>query len=81
MADILSLGRVIVMPQNIVFALPPVRALLFTDGVAPTIQQSTDVGFTANVAVTLTGGQAEVAGGFLRQTNLANMNIILKADR
>jgi hypothetical protein len=76
--ELLPLGPVAVMTQNTIFALPASRCLLFTDGVAPTIQQSTTVAFTANVAVTLTGGQAELAGGFIRQTNLATMNVVLK---
>jgi hypothetical protein len=71
-------GVVTTLTQNQVYALPAGRALLFTDGAAPTLQMSTTSAFTANVAVTLTGGQFEVAGGFIRCTNLATCNVILK---
>lgn len=74
----LSIGPVQTLVQNVVYALPPVRCLLFTDATTPTIQQSTTVGFTANVALSLTNGQAEVSGGFIRCTNLATCNITLK---
>jgi hypothetical protein len=74
-------GSLQVMLQNVVYALPPYVVTLFTDGAAPTIQQSTDAAFTANVAVTLSGGQATLAGGFVRETNLATMNVYLKRTR
>lgn len=76
--ELLTIGPIHVLTQNTVYALPATRCLLFTDGVAPTIQQSADVAFTANVALTLTSGQAEVAGGFIRCTNLATCNVYLK---
>jgi len=75
----LVIGPLQVMVQNTIYSLPSKRVLLFTDGAAPTIQQSTTEAFTANVAVTLVGGQAEVAGGFIRETNLATLNIYLKS--
>ena len=74
----LQYGLITALTQNQVYALPSGRALLFTDGAAPTLQMSTTSAFTANVAVTLTGGQCELAGGFLRCTNLATCNIVLK---
>jgi hypothetical protein len=77
--ELITIGVVFSMVQNTIYALPPKRCLLFTDGATPTIQQSTTVAFTANVVVTLTAGQAEVAGGFIRQTNLATCNVILKS--
>jgi hypothetical protein len=76
--ELIPVGPVFSMVQNTIYALPASRVLLFTDGAAPTIQQSTTAAFTANVAVTLTGGQAEIAGGFIRQTNLATCNVTLK---
>jgi hypothetical protein len=75
--EMIPVGMVFSMVQNTIYALPSQRVLAFTDGAAPTIQQSTTVAFTANVAVTLTGGQAELGGAFIRQTNLATCNIIL----
>lgn len=76
--ELLSIGPILTLVQNVIYALPASRCLLFTDGAAPTIQQSTTVAFTANVALVLTAGQAEVAGGFIRCTNLATCNITLK---
>lgn len=73
----IPLGSIFSMVQNTIYALPQRRVLLFTDGATPTIQQSTTVAFTANVAVTLTGGQAELAGPFVRQTNLATCNVVI----
>lgn len=73
----LSLGPIHVLEQNVAYALPPKRCLLFSDGTAPTFQQSTTEAFTANVAVTLSGGQAELAGGWIRCTNLATVNVRL----
>lgn len=70
-------GVVFSMTQNIAFALPSKRCLLFTDATTPTIQQSTDVAFTANVAVTLTAGQAELAGAFIRCTS-GTINALVK---
>ena len=75
--QLLSIGPVQTLIQNQVYALPASRVLLFTDGAAPTLQQANDVGMAAAVAVTLAGGQAELAGGFLRCTNLATCNVRL----
>lgn len=74
----IQLGVVTSLVQNQIYALPAGRCVLFTDGAAPTLQMSTTVAFTANVAVTLAGGQFEVCGGFIRCTNLATCNVILK---
>lgn len=76
--ECIAIGPVFTMLQNVVYALPASRCLLFTDGAAPTLQQSTTLAFTANVALVLTNGQAEVCGGFIRCTNLATCNVTLK---
>jgi hypothetical protein len=76
--ELLSCGPIQTLLQNVVYALPACRCLLFTDGAAPTLQQSTTLAFTANVAVVLTNGQAELSGGFIRCTNLATCNVTLK---
>ena len=68
-----------VMTQNVIYALPARRLQLFTDATTPTIQQSTDVAFAANAALTLTSGQAEVAGGFIRCTT-GNINVVVKTQ-
>lgn len=79
MAEGLSASGFYVLTQNVAYALPVKRCLLFTDGTAPTLQQSTTEAFTANVVMPLVNGQAELAGGFIRCTNLATLNIFLKA--
>jgi hypothetical protein len=77
MAAAITVGRVLALTQNVVYALPAQRVLLFTDATTPTIQQSLTEAFTANVAVTLSGGQAELAGGFIRCTS-GNISVIIK---
>jgi len=74
MPQSISIGPVTPLTQNVVYALPSKRVLLFTDGTTPTLQQSNTSDFTANVAVTLVGGQIEVAGGFIRCTS-GNVNV------
>lgn len=75
--EVIPMGVPFSMVQNTIYALPAVKCTLFTTG-APTLQQSTDVGFTANVAVALTNGQMEVAGGFIRCTTAGPQLITLK---
>lgn len=77
MAQLLEPGYVQAIKQNIVYALPSCRVLLFTDATTPTIQQSLTEAFTANVALTLSSGQSEVAGAFIKCTT-GDINIILK---
>jgi hypothetical protein len=76
--ELLPVGTPVTLVANVIYALPAVNTTLFTDATTPTIQQSNTSAFTANVAVTLTGGQANLAGGFIRAT--ANTPIILKRD-
>jgi len=76
--QLLPLGTPVTMLANQVYALPAVKATLFTDAATPTITQSDDSVFTTNAAVTLTGGQATVGGGFIKAT--ADTLVILKRD-
>lgn len=77
----LSLGYVIPMTQNQVYALPAREAFLFCEVAAATLEQSNTVGFALANAVTLDANkQAIVAGGFLRLTSAGPVNVILKAD-
>lgn len=76
--QLLPLGTPVTLLANVVYALPAVKATLFTDATTPTITQSNTSAFTANSAVTLTGGSATVAGGFIRAT--ADTLITLKRD-
>lgn len=70
-------GAIFSMTQNTVYALPTVRALLFTTG-APTLFQSTVLAMTAPVAVALTNGQAELSGGFIQCTSAGPQLISMK---
>lgn len=78
----LSLGVVQTMPQNIVFALPPVRCVLFCSTAGPVFTQSNDVAFGDSSAITLTAGVSnELAAAFIRNTNAASAIVLLKAAR
>jgi len=74
----LRIGYPVPIVQNTVYALPARRVMLFSDATTPTFQQSTTEAFTANASITLTNGQAELCGGFLRCTSATPGNIILK---
>lgn len=60
-------GRLFTMTQNVVYALPASRVLLVTEG-TPTLVQAVDEGMAAPIAITLTNGQAELAGRFIKST-------------
>lgn len=75
--ELLPLGRPVSLAQNAVYALPARRCILFTTG-TPTILQANVVAMTAPVTVTLSGGQAEVAGPFIQCTSGAII-VTLKA--
>lgn len=76
--QLLPLGTPVTMLANVVYALPAVKATLFTDATTPTITQSNTQAFTANAAVTLTTGSATVGGGFIKAT--ADTLVVLKRD-
>lgn len=76
--ELLPLGTPTLLVANQIYALPAVKATLFTDATTPTITQSNTVAFSASVAVTLTGGAATVTGGFLKCTS--GITITLKRD-
>ena len=75
---LLPVGTSTTLLANVVYALPAVKTTLFTDAAAPTITQSGTSAFTANSAVTLTNGQAVLAGGYIRAT--ADTLVTLKRD-
>ena len=77
--ELLSIGYPIPIVQNTIYALPARRVLLMSDAAGPTFFQSNTLAFTASVAVVLTNGQAELAGGFIRCTSATPGNITLKA--
>ena len=74
----IPVGPVVTINQNQAYALPAYSVIMFTDAAA-SLQQSTDVGFTASVPVTLAGGQAQLAGGFLKCTS-GNISVVLKSS-
>lgn len=60
----LTIGPVITLTQNVVYALPGRRCLFYAD--TGTFTQSSDgTNFTA---ITLTNQQAELAGAFIKST-------------
>lgn len=76
--QLLPVGTPVLMLANVIYALPAVNVTMFTDAAAPTVAQSNTAAFTANSAVTLTGGQANLSGGFVRAT--ADTLVTLKRD-
>ena len=76
--EVLSIGPLITMKANVVYALPAVAVTLFTDAAAPTLTLSTTPAFTVSAAVTLTAGAAKVVGGFIKAT--ADTVVTLKRD-
>ena len=78
LTEALQLGVISSLVQNQIYALPPVRAILYCD-TAITFLQSNTVAFTASTAVTLTEGKyIDVSGGFIKPTSAAPINITLK---
>jgi hypothetical protein len=76
--ELLPLGTPFTMLAGVAYALPAVKATLFTDATTPTITQSNTAAFTANAAVTVTAGVSTVSGGFLKAA--ANALVVLKRD-
>lgn len=74
--ELLPLGTPTLLVANQVYALPAVKCTLFAAG-SPTITQGVD-STTVATAVTLTGGSASLAGGFLKCTT--GIVITLKRD-
>ena len=76
--QLLSIGYPQVIVQNTIYALPARRVVMFSQDAAPTFFQSNDPAFATSVAVALTNGQAELAGGFIRCTSVPGP-LMLKA--
>lgn len=76
--ELLPIGPPVTLLANVVYALPAVNVTLYTDAATPTITQSTTAAFTANSAVTLTGGAATLSGGFVKAA--ANTLVVLKRN-
>jgi hypothetical protein len=68
--ELFSIGYPHLMLQDVIYALPSSRCLLFCDQAVATFEQSNDVIFANFVALTPDANeQIEVAGGFIRCTN------------
>lgn len=65
---LLSVGGPHTLKQNVIYALPARRCLLFVDTAGAALEQSNTDVMTADVNITLVDGQKEVAGGFIRST-------------
>lgn len=76
--QLLSIGYPQTLTRNVIYALPGRRCLLFCDTAGAALEQSNTDVMTADVNMTLTDGQHEVAGGFIRST-AADAIVILKA--
>jgi len=76
--ELLSIGQLIPITQNVIYALPARRCVMMSDATGPTFFQSNTLAFTASIAVTLVNGQAELAGGFIRCTSATPGSIMLK---
>jgi hypothetical protein len=74
----IPVGVATTMLQNEIFALPASRVRLFSSSAAPAFQQSNDPAFGNNVAVTLTDGMADLAGGFIRATAVGGAVVMLR---
>jgi hypothetical protein len=76
---LISAGPAFTMLQNVVYALPASRCLLFCQTAAPVLEMSNELAFTTVVTpLTLTNGQCEVAGAFIRSTAVGGAIITLK---
>ena len=75
---VISFGPPTLMVQNIVYALPSARGLLFSD-TAGTFEQSSILAGPFIATVALAGGQIEVAGGFIRCTTASPTVTIKRA--
>lgn len=64
MAELLSLGPITTLTQNIVYTAPAKRALIFSN---VALQVANDTSFTVPAAVTA-ATSTELAGGFVRST-------------
>lgn len=65
---LLSPGGPHTLTQNVIYALPAKRCLLFVDTAGAALEQSNTDVMTADVNLTLVDGMTEVAGGFIRST-------------
>lgn len=74
--ELLSIGYPIQMVSGTIYALPSVPVRMFCETTTATIQQSNLVTFTTSTTMTLTQGQCDLSGGFVRSTG-ATVNVKL----
>jgi hypothetical protein len=75
----ISIGYPQPILQNVVYALPARRVLLFSDAASPTFVMANDFAFATSIPVVLTNGQAEIAAAFIKCTSASPGNIVVKA--
>ncbi len=77
--ELLAIGYPVTMVKDQIYAAPVSRCLLFSQ-TGGTIEQSNEVAFSTAKAVTLdSNNQAEIGGGFIRQTaTTAGLVVVLK---
>lgn len=66
--QLITIGVPTTLTQNVIYALPARRCMLFCDTAGAALEQSNTAAMTADVNMTLSDGQHEVAGGFIRST-------------
>jgi hypothetical protein len=79
MADILPIGSVVALQQNLVYALPNTPLSIVFDAASPTVQRALTSDFATPIAIILTNGQANFnGGGFLKVTTASPGNILVQ---
>ena len=75
---LLSIGPILSIAQNVVYALPAVKVTLSTTAPTPTIEYSNSSTMIPAIPVTLTtSGTSEAISGFIRCTS-GNIDITIK---
>lgn len=65
---LIDVGSVITLTQNVVYALPQKRVVMFTSTAGAAFGLSNDPAFAASVVPTLVEGHYETVAGFIRST-------------
>lgn len=75
--QLLSIGYPQTLTKDVIYALPAKRCLLFCDTGGVALEQSTNDAMTVDVNMVLTDGMEQIAGGFIRATNVGGAVITL----
>ena len=71
-------GQTVSAAQNVIYALPPQRCVVYCDGTSAALEVSNDTTFTTKAALTLTAGQSEANGRFIRSTGAVAQTLTVK---